>query len=174
MLIDAIESAQNGNQDDMLYLIQRFSPVIKKYGRKLFEDGVEELTLDFLELIHNFNQSKMNFYGDGAIVNYLSKCLYHCFLSRIKAATMKRTVNYDDLPEVQQKAITELTTIDNDPLEWSLPQKCLTNKELEIIRGIYEYGYSSAELAKIMGVSRQNINQIKKYAESKIKESWQI
>ena len=34
MLADKILSAKSGNKDDMLCLIEKFSPVIKKYGKK--------------------------------------------------------------------------------------------------------------------------------------------
>ena len=46
MLADKILSAKSGNKDDMLCLIEKFSPVIKKYGRKLdIEEGISEVTL---------------------------------------------------------------------------------------------------------------------------------
>lgn len=35
MLFNSIQSAQNGDQNEMLYLISRFQSVICKYGRKL-------------------------------------------------------------------------------------------------------------------------------------------
>lgn len=34
MLFNSIQSAQNGDQNEMLYLISRFQSVICKYGRK--------------------------------------------------------------------------------------------------------------------------------------------
>lgn len=40
MLFNSIQSAQNGDQNEMLYLISRFQSVICKYGRKLaYEDA---------------------------------------------------------------------------------------------------------------------------------------
>lgn len=45
----------------------------------------------------------------------------------------------------------------------------LTQKERIILTLIYFYGYTSTEIAQKRGTSKQNINQIKKRALSKLK-----
>lgn len=43
MLLELIRSAQAGNQNDMLLLIQKFAPILKKYGGQLKrEDGIND------------------------------------------------------------------------------------------------------------------------------------
>ena len=52
MLLKLIKSAQAGNQNDMLLLIQKFAPILKKYGGQLKrEDGINDMVLYFIELI---------------------------------------------------------------------------------------------------------------------------
>lgn len=53
MLFNSIQSAQNGDQNEMLYLISRFQSVICKYGRKLaYEDANDDLLVDFVNSGH--------------------------------------------------------------------------------------------------------------------------
>lgn len=53
MLMDQIIQAKQGSQADMLSLLQQFQPILKKYGRKLWgEDGLEDMTAAFLQVIH--------------------------------------------------------------------------------------------------------------------------
>ena len=60
MLSDQIRSAQAGNCSDMLALIERFTPIIRKYGRKLDpEDGLSEMTLGFIELVHQLQIDRL-------------------------------------------------------------------------------------------------------------------
>ena len=52
--MDQIIQAKQGSQADMLSLLQQFQPILKKYGRKLWgEDGLEDMTAAFLQVIHD-------------------------------------------------------------------------------------------------------------------------
>lgn len=46
MLFDQIMSAQAGDKNTMMALVEQFFPIIRKYGRKLDpEDGTNEMIL---------------------------------------------------------------------------------------------------------------------------------
>ena len=170
MLSDQILSAQSGSKTDMLSLIEKFSPVIKKYGKKLDpEDGISEITLYFIELIHHLNIHRLNSRSDGAIVNYVAQSISH-FYVKMKAGPYDNHFLYlEELTDAHRKKIESAPTNEDFPFDWTLPLQALTDKERLVIIHIYEHGFSSAEIAKYLGVSRQNINQIKKRAESKIR-----
>lgn len=171
MLLNLIRAAQDGDQNDMLLLIQKFSPILKKYGKMLkYEDAINDLTLYFIELIHQFDAEKMSSTCDGAIIKYIAKCIYHFYLKlRKKAYSDNNIVLFDDLSEAQKWGLPQLSIYDDVPFEWIVPANSLTEKERMVIYLIYDQGYSATEIAKILGVSRQNINQIKKRAELKIR-----
>ena len=172
MLSDQIRSAQAGNCSDMLALIERLTPIIRKYGRKLDpEDGLSEMTLCFIELVHQLQIERLKCPSDGAVVNYILRCLYHFYIKLKNNQYNSRAFYLEDLPEKQKSTLEMQAAQEETPFEWTLPQNTLTDKEKMIITLIYEGGYSSAEIAKHLGVTRQNVNQIKKRAESKIKES---
>lgn len=78
MLIDSIIHAQQGCDSDMMFLVSKFSGILKKYARKLnYEDAEQDLTADFIELIHHIDIEKLNNTSDGAIVNFLIRSTYH-------------------------------------------------------------------------------------------------
>lgn len=53
MLYQFIQEAQAGNQKAMLYLLEKFDPLLRKYSRRLrAEDSYQTMQLKFLELIH--------------------------------------------------------------------------------------------------------------------------
>ena len=102
MLHNIIRSAQNGNQDAMLLLIEKFSPLLQKYARKLNnEDAESELTLAFIELITAFNLEKMQCSSDGAVVNYISHSIHHSYIKLLKRAIAYKveTVSVDELTD---------------------------------------------------------------------------
>ena len=58
MLIDSIIHAQQGCDSDMMFLVSKFSGILKKYARKLnYEDAEQDLTADFIELIHHIDSN---------------------------------------------------------------------------------------------------------------------
>ena len=55
MFIDLIHSAQKESQEEMVFLIQKFYKLLRKYGRKLgYEDAENDLITDFIELIKTY------------------------------------------------------------------------------------------------------------------------
>lgn len=84
MLIDSIIHAQQGCDSDMMFLVSKFSGILKKYARKLnYEDAEQDLTADFIELIHHIDIEKLNNTSDGAIVNFLIRSTYHYYVNRV-------------------------------------------------------------------------------------------
>lgn len=70
MIIDDIRNSQLGNQQAMLDLVERFTPALKKYARKLeTEDALNDLVLEFLEVILHLDCSSIRQQGDGAILS---------------------------------------------------------------------------------------------------------
>ena len=172
MLFDQIMSAQAGDKNTMMALVEQFFPIIRKYGRKLDpEDGTNEMILYFIELIHQMDIHKLKSPNDGAIVNYIEQCIYHFYIKMKNGQNENHILHWEELPEYHKAAIEKITAQEEIPLDWSFPLQILTEKERSVIIQIYEYGFSSAEIAKNLGVSRQNVNQIKKRAEAKIRSS---
>ena len=172
MLIDSIILAQQGHDPDMLLLISKFSGIFKKYGRKLgYEDAEQDLTADFIELIHHINLEKLNNTSDGAIVNFLVQSMYHFYIKRLKKEIDQKVpvVSLEDLTPTQSNLLLVQAAVElEESISMYFPSSGLSEREMLILTAVYAHGYSVSDIAKHLRVSRQNVNQIKKRAEKKI------
>mgnify|MGYP000109232681 FL=1 len=173
MLLDEIRNAQDGNQDAMMTIIRRFNPLLRKYGRKLgYEDATDDLTVELIEQIKEFQISKLRSTSEGAIVNYIATTIYRDYSRILKSIIEEhpKSVSLEDMtPSQKNKLFFDNAAYDEQPLSLYIPKGILTDTEQAILIAIYEEGKSIAEIAKQQNVSRQNINQIKKKAITKLK-----
>ena len=117
MLLAEIKLAQNGNQDSILMLVSKFSPLLKKYGRKLgYEDATLDLTADFIEFLSNWNLKNFHESGDGAVVNYIVQSLYRIYLKRLKSCIEEepRCVSFEVLTPSQLNDLSLDTAVWNE------------------------------------------------------------
>ncbi|KAF5065281.1 sigma-70 family RNA polymerase sigma factor [Oscillibacter sp.] len=174
MLIDQILEAQSGNESEFLALINRFQGLFSKYGKKLgYEDAKDDLMADFIELIVTCDFKKLNNSSDGAIVNYIVLSCRRHYLHRLNNLIDHSVscIATEDLSPAQKKEIDQKTAYwDIIPIAESVPKKALTKKEYQILLAIYETGLSATDIAAQVGVSRQNVNQIKKRAIDKLRK----
>ena len=76
------------------------------------------------------------------------------------------------MTRTQQNDLLKHTAVPDElPLSQGLPQGVLSKTELSVLIAIYEDGESAAGIARKLNVSRQNINQIKKRAEQKLRKN---
>lgn len=177
MLIGKISNAQQGNQSDMLFLIEKFTPLLRRYARKLHtEDALSELILAFIELVQYFKIDAMKCTSDGAIVNYIAVSIRNEYNMRLRkeVTATEEFVSWDDYIEAnlhQAGVINPLDEIDQGSFVEFLSQfSTLSEKEKFVLTAVYQNGYSSTALSEVLQTSKQNINQIKLRAQKKIKE----
>lgn len=179
MIIDDIRNGQSGNQQAIVDLINKFSPALKKYARKLeTEDAYFDLQAEFLDLILHLNCDKIRETGDGAMVQYLSRSIYHAYIKLLRQLIDNKIpcISTDDLTDgilYQNHCIKGLSDFSLD-----IPSTLLSTLEADAFFQICIAGYSAAALARLKGVSRQSINQAKQRAILKLqrylKESGQM
>lgn len=173
MLHELIDSAQRGDQQAMEALIIQFHPLLLKYAKRLgSEDDYQDMALSFMNLIQHFKLKALNNQTEGAIVSYISKSMYHQYVTLLKDKIRldKNETSLETLDFRQQQfASFWIDEPDSDLLQSSI----LTSQERKILYLIYYAGYTSTEIAKTMKSSRQNINQIKNRALKKLKTRFQ-
>lgn len=176
MLVSIIQKAQQNDPDSMLKLISQFKPALHKYGKKLgYEDAFEDLTADFIELVGTLNTSKLDNPSDGAIIKYIHTSVYRFYLKRLHTLREKgiSCISIEDLTPAQRNSLSlKLSLCENESLTRTLLPEALTSKERYVLSAIYEHGATAASIARALHVSRQNINQIKRRAEKKLKRRW--
>ena len=85
MLCDLIYNAQKGDKEAMLELIQKFSPLFRKYARKLnYEDAYEDIILFYMEMIRSVNLERIVSLEDGAVISYINVSIINYYNKRIK------------------------------------------------------------------------------------------
>lgn len=94
------------------FLVSKFSGILKKYARKLnYEDAEQDLTADFIELIHHIDIEKLNNTSDGAIVNFLIRSTYHYYVKRLQKERDRKVpeVYFEDLTPSQSNLVIVCT-----------------------------------------------------------------
>lgn len=179
MIIDDICNGQRGDQEAILNLVNKFSPTLKKYARRLgTEDGYYDLEVEFLDVLLHLDCNKLRETGDGAMVMYLSRSIYHAYIKLLRHL-IDNKVPTGSVDELTDNILYQNSLIhEADYSTLFLPENLLTSQEKEAFYRICILGYSAAEVARKTGVSRQNINQAKQRALSKLrrylKESGQV
>lgn len=179
VLIDKICEAQQGNQDAMLYLIQKYTPLLMRYSKKIYqEDAFSELTLAFIELIYHIKIEKLACGSDGVITNYIFTSIKNTYIAHIKEIMKEKGLitTLDSFTEKDEFQMSNTHMVESSKsyfMDFLSDFPDLTRKEKKVLLLIYYYGYSAAEVADQMKTSRQNINQIKKRAQGKIKSGLQ-
>ena len=175
-LYDKIIAAQQGNEESTLDLINAFSPLLKKYAFLLStEDSYEELQYFLIDFIKNINTNGLNSSSNGAIINYISKVIYHQYITLSKANRQRKsTVYIQDMNEydtMQYDSRCGESDDYNQLLIYDL-KRTLTAKEFSVIYALIFKGLSVTEIAENQGISRQAVNQMKNSAIKKLRIKW--
>ncbi len=175
MIYFEIYEAQKGDNSCMLVLIEKFRPLIHKYSRKLsYEDAENDLICFFVEIIKKFPLYKFKEENEGGLVSYIIISLKNKYVFLLKELRKSNLIiNFSNLSEEQLYAIECSTAICDSfsDLFFIMLKDILSENEHNIIKLVYQYGYTSAEIAKKDNISRQAVNQIKIKAINKIKKS---
>ena len=168
--MDYIMAVQSGDKESMMFLIEKFKPLLICRANKLhYEDAMNDLLLSFIEGINKIDINRLRCVNDGTITNYIVKIVRH-------AANYYNKHNHQGvpaslLPNGQTDGFVKKYYEDDDIFSLLLLnlKEFLTIREQQVILSVYVYGYSVSQLAAMQGVSRQNINQIKNRAMRKIR-----
>lgn len=159
-------SAQKGDKDNLYILIEKFKPLTDKYARQLnYYCAETDMAICLIELIQNIDWTRFIESGDGQAVNYIVRALHNkkIDLFRKNVSGKYNTVHFD---AEQMSQIAPSTIIDfmDTLLEWTDILHNLTESQRKILLLEYISGYSNAEIARKLGVTRQAVFRCKKRA----------
>ena len=174
-LCQMIERSQNGDEESTMKLVERFSPLLRKYARKAdVEDSFEELQCRFLELLAAIDIRKLNCRTDSVIIQYINQTLFHQYIAISKKSKTPVYAYIDDLSDYNPlEHDIRLSEVD-EYLSLLLidMQRTLTMVEYRTLFSLYILQYSVSETSNKLGISRQAVNQTKKRALQKLKCTW--
>ena len=172
-----IKLAKENDENAMLDIIEKFQPVINKYFIKSCynKDVKSALELKLIELIKcEINLDNMRELNEGSLVNYIAASLYHQYIaisSGKNSVKLKLEILCEDniLIDLNESVDFYDSNIDDRILFESL-RGLLTEREFDCVYYIVFEGYTAAELAEYLHISKQACNQCKRRALEKIRE----
>lgn len=175
MLYELIQNAQKGNKEAMLELINRFSPLFRKYAKKLnYEDAYEDIVLYFIKMIKTFKLDEMKNVKEAAIISYINISIVNFYHKSIyRAIHDKKEIAISVLTEEQRYYIESLL-VKNDAPDILLELKgkdLLDENEYRLLSMIYVEDYSVAEIARMYNKTRQSVNQMKQRILKKLRKT---
>lgn len=168
-----IQDIQNGDREQALALLEKFSPLLKKYAFFLqSEDALQDFQCFLLAFAKNLQLNELTISTDGAIISYINKAIYHHYIALSKAkrhqlptVSIESQTDYDPLQF--DTAFSESDTY-NNLLLLDL-KRALSTEEYHVIYDHYFRQYSIQEIATRDNKSRQAINKCKKTAIIKLR-----
>lgn len=174
-LCQMIERSQHGDKESTMKLVERFSPLLRKYARKAdVEDSFEELQCRFLELLADIDIQKLNCRTDSVIIKYVNQTLFHQYIAISKKSKTPLCTYIDDLSDYNPFEY-DLRLSEADEYRSLLlidMQNVLTSVEYRTLISLYILQYSVSETSNKLGISRQAVNQTKHRALKKLNNAW--
>lgn len=166
-IYDTALLAKKGDPIALSSLIQIFKPLIYKYGRHIDgEDTEQDLTLLLWQLLYKLPLQNDDLHENKMIFSYIAKSLERQYfkLSKRRSRMIEAEI---DLPSNFTIA---------DPHDFTR-RLCLNDlirrlnpSEYRILVWIYCFGYSVKEIAAVLHISRQAVNQMKIRALRKLRK----
>jgi len=159
-----INAAQAKVDGALEALLKQFSPLIRKYARKLgYEDALFDVQLDMIDLIYKFNLSKMSQKDDKYLLSYISVSMKNAYSKRLGAIMQIQSSPFSDISEQKLYEIEceNARSDDYSVFEFQDMISNLPDKQKIIVQLHYVEEMSINEIALTLGLSRQNVNQIK-------------
>lgn len=173
--ITLIKAAQADDEDAMLEILQSFEPLIMKYTSYMGhdEDFRSELTLKLITFVKTFNLDSLHNESNYAVISYIEKIVRNEYIAfsknKNRTATHETHFEYEDFANLSESnEILQEST--QDGLLYDVMKALLTEREYQCVLLTVIQGYTSEEVGKILGCSKQAINQCKKRALGKLKQ----
>lgn len=155
--------------------MQKFDKLLKKYACLLpTADAYEELRLFFIELLYYMNAKQNVLENDARAVSYIEKSVRHRFSYILEKTNKLQEINFSDFSDEQLFLIEQEHSCSmQESISDYFPLRVeLTELERKIITEIYTYGRPVSEIADMMHISRQAVNQTKLRALKKINNEY--
>lgn len=171
---EEIKRAKSGDEQSMLFLIERFDGLLKYYAKLLshcYEDDYADLRCAFIALVKKFN-TKNHFANNGAVVRYIEKSVRNSYIRISKKRAADRAVAFhNELSDEQVHAVENTNSATDEYSEILLEslKGVLTATEFKTLYRHYILDLSISEIATQDNTTRQTANITKVRALDKLK-----
>lgn len=147
--------AKDGDRESMEIVIKIMYPVIKKYGYKVSGEEIEtDIIIHLIETIHELREEKLIDFNNGQMFGYLKSIIRNKSIDLLRKNRIQiDLVNYiEAVPLAKEDDYSHFVF---DDLIRSLNQK-----QKKVIYYKYKIGMTDDEIGRLLGVSRQAVNQM--------------
>lgn len=158
---ELIHEYKNGAPDANSQIIERMSPLVKKYAAKIhcmeYEDALQELYLALLESLGYLDPA----HSQGQCIKYMEKAVINRYYTLCKRyLSVPDSENIEDLTDSQPIAPSyDDTQMDVERYIQSLPE---SGFKRQIISYFFYEDLSDKEISEKLHISRQYVNRVKK------------
>lgn len=168
-LSEILIHAQQGSEIEICNLVDKFKPLIRKYARQLSYDCAEtDLVIAILEFIQGVNPDRVRGCEDAVLVSYIAKMLRNKKIDLYRSNTLKKL---EETNEEYELADYSNSDIDERIVSMNYINQ-LSDKQRSILIRRYIMGYSDAEIAGQLKISRQAVCKMKNKALKTLKLIW--
>ncbi len=159
-LIPLIKKFKSQDMSVFEAIYGEFAKLINFYASHIAtEDANSELTLFLIELLYAVDLSRFKNDCNEGLKKYIAVCIRNEYISiskskeKLERFTYELFENYAGYTENQEDKIAVEQVF-----------KYLTEKQRKVLVYRYKYGYSDVEIANILNIKRQAVNQLKNRA----------
>lgn len=178
MICDLLFKAKENDDDAMLELIRIFQPLLRMYAYKLrYDDAYNDLVLFFIDLVKTSELCRLRNWTDPAAVSYINTSVTNFYIRKSqRIAREGKEVPFSELSQEQRYYVEKMMSEWDKTDIWSEfgMEELLNANELKVIYFIYIEGYTASEISRIWNKSRQAVNQLKRRALKKLKQTIKI
>lgn len=165
-LIYLIEKCKKKDEDSISQALEMFEPLIRKYERLLdYEDARNDLWEQFIKILFSIPVCENEY----AILCYIKKSMHHEYIRLSKRKQRLNDLEY--LTDVFDDYGTAFNTTEHDTYMIRTAVNKLTDAQRKVIVLKFMNGYQVNEIARMMGISRQAVNQNERRALDKLRET---
>lgn len=163
-LYEAILNAvENNDEKSKLQILEKFNKAIKYYARRLnYYCAETDLIIFILALINKLNLKKIKKFEENTVVKYINSCIKYEYIRLSKKSSIINTheilIDKDVIDYIDNNIQVFLT---EDTEFINIMAKDLTGNQRMVFLYLVK-GYSITEISKLMGISRQAVDKIKK------------
>lgn len=171
-IFQLVKRCQENDGDAFSDIITMFQPLIKKYAFLLDNaDAYTDMYDSFIDCIYKIPiQGLRSSAGDAAVLSYIKTTMKNSYIALSKRNGVRKSqIPLDDLDTENEKIGAESIDFDGGVLREDLLQFLSAEEELLLEAKIF-YGYSDAEIANQLGISRQAVNKRYRKIIEKVKE----
>ncbi len=169
-LTEIIKCSSKGEEQHVLLLIEQFNPLINNYAYKLgYEDAKQDLILKLITAIRKINLVDYE-NQEGRMVSFIQTVVKNEYirLNKRKEKLLCFEITFDEkyTRPFNQDFDSE---IQMDQIISKLPKQ-----QGKIIRELYVNQLNEGEVSRLLGITRQGVNNSKKRAFKFIKENFDM